>query len=178
MGREGAGCSAELGEPPLVVASTAVLALAEAFWGAVPEAKACCTAASRARRRPARRSVGLGLDSLAEPGDRGAVPPPLRGRGRHAKRGLAIARPRARASFPVLVPVLGNVLHLRDGWPSPPPCSRARSEAARLSGNAQALGWNLLSRAFTAVAAGDLETAVAAAEESARDRAATRRRAA
>ena len=31
-------------------------------------------------------------------------------------------------------------------------------EAARLSGNAQALGWNLLSRAFTALAAGDLRS--------------------
>ena len=39
-------------------------------------------------------------------------------------------------------------------------------EAARLSGNAESLGWNLLSRGFTAVAAGDLELALVVAQES------------
>jgi DNA-binding NarL/FixJ family response regulator len=39
-------------------------------------------------------------------------------------------------------------------------------EAARLSGNEEALGWNLLSRGYVAVAAGDLELALGVAQES------------
>ena len=59
---------------------------------------------------------------------------------------------------PILVPVLSNVLHTT-GRIAESVVLDGAVEAARLSGNAQALGWNLLSRAFTAVAAGDLETA-------------------
>ena len=39
-------------------------------------------------------------------------------------------------------------------------------EGARLAGNAQTLAWDLLNRSFVAVHQGDVETAVAAAEES------------
>jgi ATP/maltotriose-dependent transcriptional regulator MalT len=39
-------------------------------------------------------------------------------------------------------------------------------EAARLSGNRESLGWNLLSRAYVAVAEGDLELALGVAQES------------
>ena len=42
----------------------------------------------------------------------------------------------------------------------------ATTEAARLSGNRQLLAWNLLNRAFVAANQGEVETALAAAEES------------
>ena len=67
---------------------------------------------------------------------------------------------------PILVPVLSNVLHVTGRIAESVALLDGAVEAARLSGNAQALGWNLLSRAFTALAAGDLETALDAAEES------------
>jgi len=67
---------------------------------------------------------------------------------------------------PVLVPVLGAALHLSGHVTESADLLEEEVEVARISGNAQALGWNLLSRAFTAVAAGDLEPALDVASES------------
>ena len=67
---------------------------------------------------------------------------------------------------PVLIPVLSNVLHTTGRIAQSAELLDEALEAARLSGNPQTLGWTLLSRAFTALAAGDLDTARAAAQES------------
>ena len=74
----------------------------------------------------------------------------------HARRGIAIGRATGQGNIaPVLVPVLGNVLHM---WGRIAESAELLDEAidvARLSGNTEQLGWNLLGRSFTAMAAGD-----------------------
>jgi ATP/maltotriose-dependent transcriptional regulator MalT len=84
----------------------------------------------------------------------------------HAKRGLAIGRATGHGNIaPVLIPVLANVLHM---WGRIAESAELLDEAidvARLSRNPEALGWNLLGRSFTALAAGDVALALSTAEE-------------
>ena len=85
----------------------------------------------------------------------------------HARRGLAIARAAGRGELvPFLVPVLVTVLHTSGRVDEAAELLGEAVDAARLSGNAESLGWNLLSRAYVAVVAGDLELALGAAQES------------
>jgi ATP/maltotriose-dependent transcriptional regulator MalT len=66
----------------------------------------------------------------------------------------------------LLIPALGTVLHTTGRVAEATELLDEAVEAARLSGNVEGLGWNLLSRAYVAVAAGDLELALSAAQES------------
>ena len=85
----------------------------------------------------------------------------------HARRGLAIARAAGRGELvPFLVPVLVTVLHTNGQISEAADLLGEAVDSARLSRNAEALGWNLLSQAYVAVAAGDLDLALSAAQES------------
>ena len=87
--------------------------------------------------------------------------------GAHAQRGLAIAHATGQGDIsPSLDPrAQPRASTYRGASPSLPSFSMEAVDAARLSGNVQALGWNLLSRAFTAIAAGDLELAIRTASK-------------
>jgi ATP/maltotriose-dependent transcriptional regulator MalT len=111
--------------------------------------------------------LGLRLDALANLATAELYLHRYEHAGEHAQRGLMIARATGQGEIsPVLIPVLSNVLHTTGRIAQSADLLDEAVEAARLSGNGQALGWNLLSRAFTALAAGDLDTAIAAARES------------
>ena len=111
--------------------------------------------------------LGLRLDALANLATAELYLHRYEHAGEHAQRGLAIARATGQGDIsPVLIPVLSHVLHTTGRIAQSADLLDEAVEAARLSGNAQALGWNLLSRAFTALAAGDLDTAMAAGRES------------
>ena len=85
----------------------------------------------------------------------------------HARRGLAIARAAGRGELvPFLVPLLVTVLHTNGQISEAADLLGEAVDSARLSRNAEALGWNLLSQAYVAVAAGDLDLALSAAQES------------
>jgi ATP/maltotriose-dependent transcriptional regulator MalT len=156
-----------LGERPLTAASMGVLAVAEAFIGAIPEAEAHSSHAAALVDALADDELGLRLDSLANLATAELYLHRYADAGAHAQRGLAIARATGQGGLsPILVPVLSNVMHMSGRVAESAALLDGAVDAARLSGNAQALGWNLLSRAFTAVAAGDLVTAVRAARES------------
>jgi DNA-binding CsgD family transcriptional regulator len=85
----------------------------------------------------------------------------------HARRGVDISRAIAHGDqFPLLIPALGSCL-----WILGRPAESAyvfdgAIEAARLIGNSHALAWHLFNRTFAAVAEGDLDAALATAEES------------
>lgn len=68
--------------------------------------------------------------------------------------------------FPPLVPILALLLTMRGRLAEAIEREEGAIEAARLVDNAQALAWALFHRGFTALHAGDLETALAAGEES------------
>ena len=151
----------------LTVASLAVLAVATAFTGPVSEAKAYRSAAAAlvdvlpddklASRLDAVTSLSAADLYLHRYDDAAA----------HAKRGLAIARASGQGEVaPFLIPVLVTVLHTTGRVSEAADLLEEAVESARLSGNLEALGWNLLSRAYVAVAAGDLGPAVTLARES------------
>jgi len=157
-----------LNDPPLVAASLGVLAVAAAFAGAVPAAITHSADAAALVDAMPDDQLARRLDALANLATAELYLHRYPVAGRHARRGLAIARATGQVEMsPVLVPVLSNVLHVTGRVAESEDLLDGAIEVARLSGNAQALGWNLLSRAFTAVAAGDLPAALDAAEESA-----------
>ena len=156
-----------LGDPPLTAASSAVLAVAEAFMAAIPEAEGHSSEAAALVDALADAELGLRLDALANLATAELYLHRYEDAAAHARRGLAIAHATGRGEVsPVLVPVLSAGLHMSGRIAESAELLDGAVEAARLSGNAQAIGWNLLSRAFTAVAAGDLTAAMSAAQES------------
>ena len=166
-GERALAAARELSNPPLTAASTAVLAVAAAFLGAVPDAKSRSSEASALVNTLPDDELGLRLDALANLATAELYLHRYEHAGAHAQRGLAIARATGQGDMsPILVPVLSHVLHTTGRIAESAALLDGAVEAARLSGNAQALGWNLLSRAFTALAAGDLETALGAGQES------------
>ena len=71
--------------------------------------------------------------------------------GRHAGRGLHIAHATGQAEIsPFLIPVLGSILQLMGELNEAVQVLDGAVEAARLSGNVQALAWNLLNHANAA----------------------------
>ena len=166
-GERALAAARDLSDPPLTAASTAVLAVAAAFVGAVADAKSRSSEAAALVDTLADDELGLRLDALANLATAELYLHRYENAGEHAQRGLVIARATGQGDIsPILVPVLSNVLHTTGRIAESADLLDEAVEAARLSGNAQALGWNLLSRAFTALAQGDLDTATAAARES------------
>jgi ATP/maltotriose-dependent transcriptional regulator MalT len=166
-GERALAAAQDLSDPPLTAASTAVLAVAVAFLGAVPDAKSRSSEAAALVDTLADDELGLHLDALANLATAELYLHRYEHAGEHAQRGLVIARATGQGDIsPVLIPVLSHVLHTTGRIAQSAALLDEAVEAARLSGNAQALGWNLLSRAFTALAAGDLDTAIGAGQES------------
>ena len=86
--------------------------------------------------------------------------------GRHAERALAVARQSGQGA---LLPVLfsaGMIRRMRGRLVEAVEVLDVSVEAARLSGHAVGLAWSLLSRSRAATSIGDIETALATAEES------------
>ena len=166
-GARALAASHELSDPALSAASSAVLAVASAFMGAVPDAMAYSDEAAALLDALPDDALGRHLEALANLATAELYLHRYDAAGLHAQRGLGIARATGRGDIsPVLVPVLSNALHMTGRIAESVSLLDDTVETARLSGNAQALGWHLLSRAFTALAAGDLETALDTAQES------------
>jgi tetratricopeptide (TPR) repeat protein len=156
-----------LPDPPLAAAAAAVLAVAAAFTGAIPAAREYGAESAALLDAMADEELGPHLDALANLATAELYLHRYDDAGAHARRGLAIARATGPGEMaPVLVPVLSHVLHATGRVAESAALLDGAVDAARLSGNVQTLGWNLLSRAFTAVTAGDQPTALAAANES------------
>ena len=86
----------------------------------------------------------------------------------HGRRALAVARATGQGEFfPALVPVVGVALFALGRVAEAAEAFDTTIEAARLSGNAQSLGWSLLNRSMVARVEGDLDAALSLAEESA-----------
>jgi DNA-binding NarL/FixJ family response regulator len=85
----------------------------------------------------------------------------------HARRGVDLSRAVSHGDeFPLLIPALGSCLWILGRPAESAEVIDGAIEAARLIGNLHALGWHLFNRTFAAVAEGDLDTALATAEES------------
>jgi ATP/maltotriose-dependent transcriptional regulator MalT len=85
----------------------------------------------------------------------------------HAERALALGRATGQGElFLVLSQILGRAWYVRGRLAECAELLDGASEAARLLGNAHALAWNLFNRSVVALAVGDMEVALATAEES------------
>ena len=85
----------------------------------------------------------------------------------HAQRALTVGRASGQAQlFPGVYAIMGVAWCMLGRLTEAAELLDAATEAARLSGNPQALAWALFCRAFVAFPAGDNKTAIAAAEES------------
>jgi DNA-binding CsgD family transcriptional regulator len=86
----------------------------------------------------------------------------------HARRGLAVARASGQGGmFPILNQALANVLFTTGRLSEAAALLDEAVDAARTSGNVQSLWWALLTRAFQAHWAGEIDTARKLAEEGA-----------
>ncbi len=156
-----------LGDTPLIAASTAALAGALAFTGGQPDAKKRCDDAAALVDAMSDKELALRLDSLANLSAAELYLDRFFDAGRHAERGLAVAQATGQTEIsPFLIPVLGTVLQMQGSLEEAVRVLDEASEAARLSGNVQALAWNLLNHANAAMYVGDLETAAKVAQES------------
>jgi ATP/maltotriose-dependent transcriptional regulator MalT len=156
-----------LGDAPLTAAALAVLALADSMMGAAEQAEsnrleATALVDSLSDDELARRieaaawlaGVELYLDRYAE-GDA------------HASRALGVARATGQGElFLVLVQILGGVWRQRGKLAEASELLDGGIEAARLLGNAHALVWNLSGRSAAALQTGNVELALATAQES------------
>ena len=161
------GAAEALGNAPLIAASTAALAGALAFTGGQPEAEPRCDEAAALVDAMSDEELALRLDSLANLSAAELYLDRFAEAGRHAERGLAVAQATGQTEIsPFLIPVLGTVLQMLGDLDEAVRVLDGASEAARLSGNVQALAWNLLNHANAALYVGDLDTAGRVAQES------------
>jgi ATP/maltotriose-dependent transcriptional regulator MalT len=154
-------------DAPLTAASLSVLAVAAAFVGPVSEAEPHRARAAAIVDVLSDEQLEGRLDALTNLSAADLYLHRYEDAAAHSRRGLAIARAAGKGEVaPFLIPVLVTALHTTGRVTEAAELLDEAVEAARLSGILEALGWNLLSRAYVAVAAGDLELALNVAQES------------
>jgi DNA-binding NarL/FixJ family response regulator/tetratricopeptide (TPR) repeat protein len=156
-----------LGDPPLLAAAVAQLALAGAFDNAIAEAEAARVEAAALVDAMGDEELAVRLDAAANLGGAETYLDRFDEAGAHAERAIAVGRAAGRTDlFPVLFPVLGTVKLVRGRPDEGGRLLDTAVEAARLAGSDQGLAWQLFNRSAHATAAGDLATALATAQES------------
>jgi DNA-binding NarL/FixJ family response regulator len=155
-----------LGDRPLAAAAVAVLAFASATSGATPEAEARRSEAAALVADLDDDALALRLDAAANLAGAELYLDRYEEAGDHAERAISIGRATAQSEFiPLPYSILGQVKLLRGRLAEAAELLDNAVEGARLSGNVQALAGNLGNRSFAALAAGDVGTALATAEE-------------
>ncbi|HEV8249280.1 MAG TPA: AAA family ATPase [Gaiellaceae bacterium] len=166
LGERAVAAARRLGNAPLTAVALAKLALADSMMGAAERAE-------RNRSEAAAIVDSLSDDELARHVD---APTRLSGTelylGRyaegdmHATRALSLARATGQGElFLVLVQTLGALWRLRGKLAEAGELLDGGIEASRLLGNVHALVWSLGGRSAAAIHAGDLELALATAQE-------------
>ena len=155
-----------LSDRPLVAAAVAVLAFANATSGATPEADARRSEAVALVADLDDDELALRLDAAANLAGAELYLDRYADAGAHAERAISLARATGQSEFiPLAYSILGQVKLLRGQLAEADELLDNAVEAARLSGNVQALAGNLGQHSFAALAAGDVATALALAEE-------------
>jgi ATP/maltotriose-dependent transcriptional regulator MalT len=155
-----------LGDQPLTAAAVAVLAFGNAASGATEEAQAHLLEAAILVGDLDDATLALRLDAAANLAGAELYLDRYEEAAAHAERALSVARKTGQSEYiPLPYSILGQVRLLRGQLVEAAELLDNAVEGARLSGNVQALAGNLVNRSLTALAAGDLETAIATAEE-------------
>jgi DNA-binding NarL/FixJ family response regulator len=155
-----------IGDRPLAAAAVAVLAFASATSGATPEAEAHRSEAAASVADLDDDELARRLDAAANLAGAELYLDRYEEAGAHAERAISIGRATGQSEFiPLPYSILGQVKLLRGQLAEAAELLDNAVEGARLSGNIQALAGNLGNRSFTALAAGDVGTALATAQE-------------
>jgi DNA-binding CsgD family transcriptional regulator/tetratricopeptide (TPR) repeat protein len=156
-----------LGDAPLTAAALAVLALADSMMGAAERAESDRSEAAALVESLSDDELARRLDAAAWLAGAELYLDRYAEADAHADRALAVGRATGQGElFLVLVQILGRVWFVRGKLAEAGELLDGGIEAARLLGNTQALVWNLFNRSAVALAAGDVELALATGEES------------
>jgi ATP/maltotriose-dependent transcriptional regulator MalT len=155
-----------LGDRPLTAAAVAVLAFGNAASGATKGAEKHLVEAAVLVDDLDDDALALRLDAAANLAGAELYLERYEQAAAHSERALSVARKTGQSEYiPLPYSILGQVKLLRGQLVDAAELLDNAVEGARLSGNVQALAGNLVQRSLTALAAGDLETALATAEE-------------
>ena len=156
-----------LGDSPLAAAALAVRALADSMMGATERAEAERSEAAALVDSLSDDQLAHRLDAAAWLAGAELYLDQYANADAHARRALAVARATGQGElFLILVQTLGGVWRVRGKLAEAGELLDGGIEAARLVGNTQALVSSLWSRSAVALTVGDVELALANAQES------------
>ncbi len=151
---------------PLIATAAAALAWGAALTGLVSDAETYRAEAAELVDRLSDRDLALRLDSAIHLAGAELYLDRFEDAGRHAERVVAVARATGQPAFvPFAFMLLAWVRMLHGDLADGAETLDGAIEESRLLGNAQSLAGLLLNRSLTALAAGELELAVATARE-------------
>jgi DNA-binding CsgD family transcriptional regulator len=157
----------EVGDAPLIAAAGAAVALACAFVESTETAEHYRVEAAALIDGMADEELAVRLDAIAYLTGAEVYLDRFEEAAAHGRRGLALARATGQgALLPMLIQASSTGLAVQGRLVEAAELLDGAIEGARLAGNDQSLAWDLLNRAFVSVQLGDLETAVATADES------------
>jgi ATP/maltotriose-dependent transcriptional regulator MalT len=157
-----------LDDRPLTAAAHAVVCLAEAYDGRMDDAQAHGEEARQLVDALPDDELAIRLDAAANLGAAEIYLGRSEDAIAHLQRGLALGRATGQGQlFPLLTQELAVALARLGRLDEALEHLDGAIEAARLAGSAQSLAWTLMNRSWTAMVSGDLDSALAAAEESA-----------
>jgi DNA-binding CsgD family transcriptional regulator len=159
--------AAPLGDRALVAAALGVRAVAGALEGVIPQARAHRDEAAQLIDVLEDEELARRLDALVHLATAEMYLDQFEASGRHAERALVIGRATGQGDlFPLIFPMLGTAMWMQGRMAESAEVFDGAVEAARLVDNVQGVAWNLFNRSFAAIAAGDVELALATAEQS------------
>jgi DNA-binding CsgD family transcriptional regulator/tetratricopeptide (TPR) repeat protein len=159
--------AAPLGERSLLAAALCVRAWASAVAGDGEQAKMHCDQATELVDGLSDEELARRLNTLVHLATADLYLDRFAAASRHAKRALDLGRQTGQGDpLPLLVAMLGGSLWVQGRPREAGELFDGAVEAARLAGNAQSLAWSLFNRSFAALVAGELDVALATAEES------------
>ena len=157
----------QLGDRPLLAAALAVRAWAGAMAGDGDKAQTHGDEATQLADQLTDEELARRLATLAHLASADVVLDRFPAATRHAQRALQIGRRTGQGElFPLVVAMLGVSLWVQGRPLEAGELFDGAAEAARLVGNVQNLAWNLFNRSLAALAARDLNVALATAQES------------
>jgi DNA-binding CsgD family transcriptional regulator len=156
-----------LGERVLLAAALAVRAWSAALAGDGEQAQTHCDEATELVDELSDEELARHLDALAHLASADQYLDRFQAATRHGQRALAIGRATGQGElFPRVAAMLGGSLWIQGRPLEAGELFDGAVEAARLAGNVRSLAWNLFNRSFAALVAGELDVALATAEES------------
>ena len=160
--------AAPLDDRPLTSAALAVSSLGAALAGTAVQAQGYGEAAALLLDEMSEEEIARRLDALVHLAAAEMYLDHFAAAGGYAERALRIGRATGQGEFfPLLFPMLGTSLWIQGRLAESAEVFDGAVEGARLLENAEGLAWNLLNRSLAALVAGDIDTALATAQESA-----------